>query len=79
MVEIKGKEEAMNAMIKFVTWAVALFLVYSPVDAWAALCTGTLEEKVDCLNEKLKYVEIDTDAGGKPLEADGKQIQVKNW
>jgi hypothetical protein len=53
------------------------FTVLVPTSAQAWLCEGTLEEKVDCLNEKLRYVLIDVDAGGKPLiKVMGANVQI---
>ncbi len=53
-------------------------LLAVPAVTRADLCSGTLAERVDCLDEKLRYVEVETDAGGRPIVViKGANVQIR--
>ncbi len=52
-------------------------LLMIPSPSSAAPCTGDLTAKINCLNNKLKYVSMETDAGGKPvLKISGANVRL---
>ena len=54
-------------------------LALAPKTASADMCSGTYEEIVDCLNEKLEYVEVTTDDDGNPLVVvTGANVRIAN-
>lgn len=73
------KEESMKSplSVRLFSTMLTLGVVAVPMSAWAGLCTGTDAAKITCLNEKLKYVEVTTDAAGKPLvRVRGANVQI---
>lgn len=58
--------------------AALLFVALNATGALADVCRGTTNEIIDCLNNKLAYVELKTDAGGRPIVVvTGANVQIR--
>lgn len=64
--------------LKTAALCIALVVAFLSDIASAEMCAGTLEQRINCINERLEHVTIATDAGGKPLVIiEGTNVQIR--